>query len=510
MYISSRDRSRAGDNVQEKDIILEIENISKSFPGIHALNQVSFSVVRGQVHALVGENGAGKSTLIKILSGIYLPDSGRFFLDGKEAHPRTPLEAQRLGLSVVHQEIKLVETLSVAENIFMGRPFVNRFGIVDWKKMREEARNLLKMLHINLDPDVEVSRLSLAQKQIVEICKALSYHARIIIMDEPSATLTEKELESLFNIIDRLKKTGVTVIYISHRMEEIFTIADTVTVLRDGCHIKTLPVKDVNRQHLISLMVGREIGNEYPKEKVQIGNIALEVKNLCRKGVFEDVSFYVRCGEIIGFAGLVGAGRTEIARAIFAADKISSGTMYQDGKEIHIKSIQDAIKHGIALVPEDRKTQGLILDLSIRKNTSIVNLDLVCNYGVLSKKKDIQLAESLIEKMNISTPSPTKIVRELSGGNQQKVVLAKWLAVDSEIIFMDEPTRGIDVGAKAEIYKLMGELAKQGKAVIVISSDMPELIGVCDRIYVIREGKISGELQRKDFSQEAILDLAVS
>ncbi len=496
--------------MNESDKILVIEDITKEFPGVRALDQVSFSVIKGNVHAIVGENGAGKSTLIKILSGIYLPDGGCFYLEGRKVSPKCPLDAQKLGLSVVHQEIKLVETLSVAENIFMGRPFVNKYGIVNWKKMQDKARELLEMLNIDLNPNEEVSRLSLAQKQIVEICKALSYNAKIIIMDEPSATLTEKELESLFNIIDRLKRSGITVIYISHRMEEIFAIADMVTVLRDGCHIRTIPVKEVDRQQLITLMVGREIGNEYPKIDVPIGDKAIEVRHLNRKGVLNDINFYVKHGEIIGLAGLVGAGRTEIARAVFAADKMSGGQVFLDGKEVHIKNIHDAIKHKIALVPEDRKSQGLILDMSIRKNTSIINLDLVCNHGILSKKKDIKLAEKLIDKLKISTTSAIKIVRDLSGGNQQKVVLAKWLAVDSEVIFMDEPTRGIDVGAKAEIYRLMGELAQQGKAVIVISSDMPELIGVCDRIYVVREGKLSGEIERKDFSQEKILDLAVS
>ena len=509
MSINSSARSRAGDAV-ENQMILDIHNISKRFPGVQALDNVSFSVKQGSVHALVGENGAGKSTLIKILTGVYHPDSGDIIFEGNHIKPQNPLDAQKLGLSVVHQEIKLVDTLTVAENIFMGRPFTNRFGFVDWKKLKEEAKNLLSQLHIGIDVTQEVSKLSLAQKQIVEICKALSYNAKLIIMDEPSATLTEKELESLFEIIDHLKTKGITVLYISHRLEEIFKIADTVTVLRDGTHIETKPVAEVNRQQLISLMVGREIGNEYPKINVNIGDVALEIQDLNREGILKDVNLTVRHGEIVGLAGLVGAGRTEIARAVFAADKITSGTILIDGKAVQIKNVKDAIKHGIALIPEDRKVQGLVLQMSIRKNTSIIDLNNVCEHGVLSKRKDIQLAEKLIDKLKISTPSPLKIVNELSGGNQQKVVLAKWLAVDSEIIFLDEPTRGIDVGAKAEIYKLIGDLANQGKAVIVISSDMSELIGICDRIYVVREGKVSGELQRRDFTQEAILEMAVS
>ena len=496
--------------MDNREVILDIQNVTKTFPGVKALTDVSFQVRRGSVHALVGENGAGKSTLIKILTGVYHADSGSFTFKGQPAHVTSPLEAQKLGLSVVHQELKLSETLSVAENIFLGRPFLTKSKLIDWKKLREEAKKLLDSLSIHLDVNTEVARLSVAQKQIVEICKALSFNSDLIIMDEPSATLTDKELDCLFHIIDILKGRGVTIIYISHRMEEIFRIADMVTVLRDGCEIATMPVADVDRPKLISMMVGRELGNEYPKLESEIGDVALEVRNLSTLKLLHDVSFNVRHGEIVGLAGLVGAGRTETARAIFGADKRTSGEILLNGKPVQIRSVIDAVSHKIALVPEDRKQQGLILIHSIKHNTSIVDLNNACVGGLLNDKKEKELARKYIRLLGTATPSEEKEVRLLSGGNQQKVVLAKWLAVDSEIIIFDEPTRGVDVGAKAEIYKLMCTLAQQGKAIVMISSDMPELIGICDRICVMREGTISGELLRKDFSQEAILNYAVS
>ena len=496
--------------MDNREVILDIRNITKTFPGVRALSNVSFQVKKGSVHALVGENGAGKSTLIKILTGVYHADEGRFLFKGKEAHVTKPLEAQKLGLSVVHQELKLSETLTVAENIFLGRPFMTKAHLVDWKKLRVEAKKLLDSLNVDLDVNRDVFRLSIAQKQIVEICKAMSFESDLLIMDEPSATLTDRELDCLFNIIDILKQRGVTIIYISHRMEEIFRIADTVTVLRDGCHVDTLPVSEVDRPKLIAMMVGRDLANEYPKLEAEIGDVMLEVKNLSTKNLLHDVNFTVRKGEIVGFSGLVGAGRTETARCVFGADKRTSGEFFINGKKVEINSVIDAVKHKIALAPEDRKQQGLVLIHSVNYNTSIVKLDNVCTGGLLDSKKEKALAQKYIDMMSTATPSTEQEVRLLSGGNQQKVVLSKWLAVDSDILFFDEPTRGIDVGAKAEIYKLMCKLAQAGKAVIMISSDMPELIGICDRIYVMREGTISGEVERKDFSQEKILEYAVS
>ena len=496
--------------MDNREIILDIRGLTKEFPGVKALDNVSFQVRKGSVHALVGENGAGKSTLIKILTGVYQATSGDFLFKGEVAHVKKPLDAQQMGLSVVHQELKLVETLSIAENIFLGRPHTGKGGLVNWKNMCKAAQKLVDELNIKLDVNQEVSRLSVAQKQIVEICKALSFNAELIIMDEPSATLTDNELNCLFDIIDNLKQRGITVIYISHRMEEIFKIADTVTVLRDGTHIQTLPITQVDRQQLISLMVGRPLGDEYPKMEAEIGDIALEVRNVCREGVLHDINFNVRHGEIVGLAGLVGAGRTETARVIFAADKMTGGQIFINGKEVHIRTVQEAIRNRIALIPEDRKQQGLILGMSIKNNTSIVDLNNVCVNGLMSERKERELAREMVKKLNIVTPTEEKEVQLLSGGNQQKVVLAKWLAVDSDIMIFDEPTRGIDVGAKAEIYKLMCTQAQHGKAVIMISSDMPELIGICDRIYVMREGTISGEVDRSNMSQEVILDMAIS
>ena len=495
----------------DDEYILDIRHLTKDFPGVRALSDVSFKVKRGSVHALVGENGAGKSTLINILSGVYQASSGDFLLNGKPVHIKRPLDAQLLGLSVVHQELKLVETLSVAENIFLGRPHTKKNGLVNWQQMNREAQKFVDDLNIHLDVREEASKLSIAQKQIVEICKALSYNAELIIMDEPSATLTDNELKSLFHIVEVLKERGITVIYISHRLEEIFKIADMVTVLRDGTHVQTLPVSDVDRQNLISMMVGRKLGEEYPKIPTQISeDVALEVKHLCRKGILDDINFFVRHGEIIGIAGLIGAGRTETARAIFAADKMTDGQILIDGKEANFHNVRDAIHNGIALIPEDRKQQGLIMGMNIRQNICIACMDRLSRHGLVSENEEKSLSEEMINKMDISTPSQEKEVRFLSGGNQQKVVLAKWLLRSSDIMIFDEPTRGIDVGAKAEIYKLMCQQAKDNKAVVMISSDIPELIGICDRIYVMRDGTISGELSRDAFSQEAIMDLAIS
>jgi len=398
------------------EVILDIRGLTKEFPGVRALSDVSFQVRRGSVHALIGENGAGKSTLIKILTGSYTATSGGFAFKGRDVHIRTPLEAQRLGLSVVHQELKLVETLTIAENIFLGRPQTTKAGLVAWGAMRREAQRLIDELGISLDVSTIVAKLSVAQKQIVEICKALSFDAELIIMDEPSATLTEKELDSLFRIVENLRSRGITIVYISHRMEEIFKIADTVTVLRDGMHIRTLPVAEVDRPMLISLMVGRKLGDEYPKLEARIGEVALEVRGLSRPGVLHDINLYVRHGEILGLAGLVGAGRTETARAIFAADKRSAGQIFIDGREVQIHSVRDAIRSKIALVPEDRKQQGLILKMSVKHNTSIVNLDNVCRHGLLSERKERELARAYIEKLSTATPTEEKEVRLLSGG----------------------------------------------------------------------------------------------
>ena len=489
--------------------ILDIQNITKRFPGVLALNDVSMKVRRGDIHALVGENGAGKSTLIKILSGVIKQDSGRFSFKGSEVKISKPLEAQVLGMSVVHQELKLVDTLSVAENIFLGRPKTSGvLKMVSHRKQKQEALALLESLNTKMDVDQMVGRLSVAQKQLVEICKALSYNSELIIMDEPSATLTDKELDILFEILKQLKQNGVTIIYISHRLEEIFALADRVTVLRDGAHIETTDVDKVNKAELIKMMVGRDLEEEYPKMQVEIGDVALEVKDLNRGKIIKDINFSLHHGEILGIAGLVGSGRTETARCIFGADKKTSGKFYKDGVEINIKDVVAAIRCKIALVPEERKTQGVLLGMSVKENISMAGINKVIKNGFINKKKERDLALEYIAKLRILTPNETRDVNDLSGGNQQKVVLAKWLAVDSDIMIFDEPTRGIDVGAKAEIYRLLCQLASQGKAIIMISSELPEIIGICDRVLVMHDGRITGEVTRQEASQEKIMEFA--
>ncbi|HHW32385.1 MAG TPA: sugar ABC transporter ATP-binding protein [Clostridiaceae bacterium] len=492
--------------------ILEIKHVTKSFPGVVALDDVSFNIKKGEIHALVGENGAGKSTLIKILSGAYSLDKGYLVLKGKNVKFNSPIEAIAQGISVVHQEIKLVGTLTVAENIFIGRlPLNKKTHLVNWNKLNHNARLLLDSIGSDIDEKEYVNNLSIAQQQLVEICKALSYNSEIIIMDEPSATLTYAELEILFTILRKLKEQKITIIYISHRLEEIFEIADTVTVLRDGKHIHTGDVNEFDRKKLISMMVGRELENEYPKEFAERGEPLLEVKNLNRPGKLKNISFTLYRGEILGIAGLVGSGRTEMARTIFGADKNkkNSGEIFIKGKKVEINSVQDATKYGIALIPEDRKTQGLVLLMSIKENVSMANIKRIISKGFLNRKKETDLANKFIDVLQIQAPDENFVVRNLSGGNQQKVVIAKWLAANSDILILDEPTRGVDVGAKAEIYKLLNTFIASGKGVIMISSDMPEIIGMCDRVLVFRDGTITGEFTREEVTQEKLLDCAI-
>ena len=495
----------------KKEPILTIENISKTFPGVKALDNVSIEIQKGDVHAIVGENGAGKSTLIKIISGAYLKDSGRIIFDGKELDITTPVECISLGISTVHQELRLVEELTVAENIFLGAPIENTSPIgkmINWKKTREAAKRLVDSMNIDVDVNLTVSELSIAKKQIVEICKALSRNAKLLIMDEPSATLTEKELKVLFEIIEKLKNDGITTIYISHRLEEIFEIADRVTVMRDGKHIITDDVSNMDRKKLIAYMVGREIDNIYPKRQTSKGKVLLEVRNLTIKGVLNNITFDLHEGEILGIAGLVGSGRTELARAIFGVDKIDSGGAYLRGDPNPIQGIQDAIRRKIALMPEDRKAQGIIPDLPVGMNISLVGIDNIIKNSFLNAKKERKDAEEFIKKLRIQTPKWDQLIKYLSGGNQQKCVLAKWLYVDSDLVIFDEPTRGIDVGAKQEIYKLLLDLAKQGKGIIMISSELPEILGISHRILVMHDGKITGEVDPEKTNQEEIMHLA--
>lgn len=489
----------------DNNYILTLKNITKEFPGVKALDDVTINIERGTIHGLVGENGAGKSTLIKVLAGIYQPNKGEIILDGKPCRFNSPIEARRAGISVVHQEIKLAEPLSVAENMFLGNVQLKN-GLVDWKGMRRRAREIVEDLGMDIDINAQVSSLTVAKKQIVEIMHAINNNSRILIMDEPSAVLTDRELEVMFRIVKQLRDEGITIIYISHRLDEIFGLCSNVSVLRDGRHIDTIPVASVDRQGLINMMVGREMGQEYPKEVGNVGGTILEVKNLSR-GILQDISFEVKSGEIFGISGLVGAGRTELARAILGIDKPESGEVYVRGKKVHYRTFADAIRDGLGLIPEDRKLQGLVQIMSVKRNTTLVNMKRVLRAGVISSSLEEKLSKEYADKLHVVTPSMETEVQYLSGGNQQKVVIAKWLFQNSEILFLDEPTRGIDVGAKAEIYRLINRMAKEGKTIIMISSEMPELLGMCDRIMVMHEGHKMGELNAAEATQAKIMAL---
>lgn len=493
----------------EKDVVLSIQNIRKSFPGVVALDDVSFDIIKGEVHAIVGENGAGKSTLMKILSGVYQKDSGKIVFEGKEVSFKNPLEGYKSGISIIFQELNLVPSLSIAENIFVGRLKSNKLHKITWNKIYEDAEQYLKKVGCQLNPRQKVSELSVAEKQMVEIAKALSFESKVIIMDEPTASLTNQEIDKLFEIIANLKKDGVTVLYISHRLEEIVHICDRVTVFRDGKWIDTRKIKDLDKATIINLMVGRTLGNEYPAREVEIGAEILRVENISTNDKLRNIKFSVRKGEVVGIAGLVGSGRTELARALFGADKISNGKIFLKNREIKLKGIPDAINNGIALVTEDRKWLGLALSYSAAKNVTMAKLSEVTKNGLIDVAKENEICETYIKKLKIAIPSSQSKVGNLSGGNQQKVVLAKWLLVNSDILILDEPTRGIDVGAKYEIYQLINDFVSQGKAVIMISSELPEIIGMSDRIIVMHEGCVKGEFLRKEVTQEKIMQCAI-
>jgi len=489
--------------------VLEMRQITKTYPGVTALDEVDFTVLPGEVHALVGENGAGKSTLMKILAGADTRDAGSIRINGEEAHLTGPQEAMRLGVSIIYQEFNLVPYMNAAENIFLGREPASAVpGVIDFRRMYADAERIVGELGVKLDVRAPVNRLSVAQQQMVEIAKATSRSSHIIAMDEPSATLTEHELENLFALIRRLKAEGVSVVYISHRLEEIFQIADRVTVLRDGRLVATKPVAETDREDIIRMMVGRELKDKIPKAAASQGDVALSVRGLTRQGALRNVTFDVRHGEILGLAGLVGAGRTEVARAIFGADRIDSGSIMLDGKPVVVRSPRDAIKLGIGLVTEDRKALGLVLGMAVRENVSLANLGVLARLGFVSRKREREVATRYVEDLMIKTPSVEQAVQNLSGGNQQKVVLAKWLFTQSKVLIFDEPTRGIDVGAKTEIYQLMNRLAESGVAIIMISSELPEILGMSDRVLVMHEGAVAGELAREEATQERIMHLA--
>lgn len=494
------------------ETVLEFKNISKEFPGVKVLKEVNFDLKKGEVHAIVGENGAGKSTLIKILAGVYPPNEGEIYRNGKLVRIKNPKEGIDSGISVIYQEFNLIPYLSVAKNIFMGREHRRKLFpfLIDYPSLYRDAKQILKSIGSNINPKTKVIDLGVAQKQLVEMAKALSLNASILVMDEPTATLTEREIKELFCVINDVKKKGVSVIYISHRLEEIFEIADRITVLRNGEIIKTMRTSEVQSvDEIIELMVGRSMSAYFPREfKHEKGEVALEVKNLTQERVFNDVSFYVRFGEIVGLSGLVGAGRTEVARAIFGVDSHKSGEIHLFGKRTK-PNPQKSVKLGIGFIPEDRKNEGLCLILSIRDNVTMANLSRLFPSGFINPPKESALVSKYIDALKIKTPSMMRTVKYLSGGNQQKVVAAKWLCTQAKVFIFDEPTRGVDVGAKAEIHQLMDELVREGAAVLMISSELPEVLHMSDRIYVMKEGQIVKELQREEADQETVLKYSI-
>ena len=490
----------------EERNILELKHISKQYTGVKALDDVSISFRRGEVHALMGENGAGKSTLIKTLSGAIQPNDGEIVFEGTTYTHMEPHQAMELGIHVIYQEFNMMPELSVAENIFMGQQLGG--GVLFNKSITEErAQKILDGMHVKINAKETVKNLSVANMQLVEIAKALTRDVKVLVMDEPTAPLTDAEVETLFEIVQMLKSKGVTIIYISHRIAEVFQISDRVSVLRDGRFIKTVMTNEVDRDELIRLMVGREVSDTYPKRDFAPGEVVLELRDVCGNGV-ENVSFAVRSGEIFGLSGLVGAGRTETMRMIFGADPIDSGEVLLNGQPVHPKHPAEAVKLGIGLIPEDRKQQGLLLDLPIFTNISMATMRDISHFTVVNSRAEKENVNRLVEAVTIKTPSIAQLVRNLSGGNQQKVVIAKWLAANCKVLIFDEPTRGIDVGARHEIYKLMNELCRQGIAIVMISSDMEEILGMSDRIMVLCEGHQAGILEREAFSQETILSLA--
>jgi ribose transport system ATP-binding protein len=494
--------------VSSNQSILELSSITKKFPGVLALDQVDFNLKEGEVHALVGENGAGKSTLIKIISGVHKKDGGEIKFKGQSVDIKGPKHSRRLGISVIYQEFNLVPYLSISENIFLGREDMKGQTIIDKKEMYQKSKKILQDLGIDIDPNTQIADLGVAMQQMVEIAKAISMDSDIIIMDEPTAALGDNEIEELFKTIDNLKEKGISVIYISHRLKELWQVADRVTVFRDGQYIATHPISETDKDLLITEMVGRELKEQFPERDAEIGEEILSVENLNRGDLLKDISFSLKKGEVLGFAGLVGSGRTELMRCIFGADKMDSGKISIDQKEAKIENPRSAIESGIGFITEDRKKQGLVLVRSVKENISLTDLSQVMNGMILKDDKDKKLAQEYIEKLNIKTPGEEQEVQFLSGGNQQKVVLAKWLIRNTKILIFDEPTRGIDVGAKKEVYSLINQLAEEGVGIIMVSSELPEILGMSDRIIVMNHGEIAGQMDIEDANQENILSLA--
>jgi ribose transport system ATP-binding protein len=492
------------------ETILQMKGIKKSFSGVKVLKNAAIEAVKGEVQILLGENGAGKSTLMKILAGAYSKDEGEIIYKGKSVQINNPKDAEKLGIAIIYQEFNLIPYLSVAENMFLGKESMGNIpGKIDFEDMYKKAQQMLDHLDVEINPKAMVADLGIAQQQMVEIAKALSVNADVIIMDEPTAALTDKEINSLFKIIHRIKEEGVTIIYISHRLEEFKMIGDRVTIMRDGETVGMVNMNETTIDDLIKLMVGREIGNKFPKIDVEKGETLLEVRNLKRKGAFENINFTLRKGEILGVSGLMGAGRTEVMRSIFGIDPIDSGEVYLEGKRVNIKSPEDAIKNKIGFVTEDRRDEGLVLSMDVKENITLCTLSkFLENPGKLNLGEEVNEANSFIDKLKIKCSDYTQKTGNLSGGNQQKIVIAKWLLADSKILILDEPTRGIDVGSKQEIYNIMNELLKSGVGIIMISSELPEILGMSDRILVMCRGEILGELDKKEANQEKIMHYA--
>lgn len=487
--------------------LLEMKHIHKKFPGVYALKGIDFELRKGEVHALLGENGAGKSTLIKVLGGIYVADEGEIILDGKPVAINTVKDAQENGIAIIHQELVLVPYMTVAENIFLGREPM-RGGLVDKKRMNAQAQELIDTYHMALSPATLIADLTIAEQQMVEIVKAISYNSKILVMDEPTSSISEKEVAFLFDTMRSLTEKGVGIIYISHKMSELEEICDRVTVMRDGEYVGTQVVKETGKDKLIAMMVGRELKNYYTRDFLPAGEVMMRCENISDGDLAKDVSFEVRKGEIVGFAGLVGAGRSEVMKSIFGLMPKSTGTVYINGEKANIKTPVDAMKYGIALVPEDRKTEGLYLIQSVRFNSTIEVLSDFIRGIAVKSAKEREITQRFIDKMSTKTPSQGQMIGNLSGGNQQKVLIGRWLATRPKILILDEPTRGVDVGAKSEIYSIMNELVKQGVSIIMISSELPEIIGMSDRVYVMAHGKMKGCLSHEEATQENIMHLA--
>lgn len=489
---------------------VEMNHITKSFGGVQALKDVSFQVSPGEIHALVGENGAGKSTLMKILSGAYQKDSGVIKIDGQAVEILNPHIGRKLGIGIIYQEFALAPDLTVAENIFLGR-LSNGKGLIDWSRLYKKANELLESVGFTINPRLLVGELSVAYQQVVEITKALSEHVKILILDEPTAVLAPQEVERLFEILAKLKQRNVSIIYISHRLDEVFRIADQITVIKDGSVMGTVASSKVTNEEVISMMIGRKLTAMFPKRECAIGQELFRVEGLNRGRKVKNVSFAVKAGEVLGIAGLVGSGRTEVVRAIFGADPKETGRIILENTVLKINSPRDAVRHGIGLVPENRKEQGVILALPVKHNVTMANLKKIVNwFGMIKQRVEKTISQELVERLNIKTKSIESEVSDLSGGNQQKVALAKWFNTDCKIIIMDEPTRGVDVGAKVEIYNLINELASKGLGIIIISSEMMEVIGICDRVMVMNEGRIMGSLNKEELSEENIMKLAIA